>query len=788
MGNPLHRLFKKIFTGSQKKEDAVTEELREAAQTVETAETVEIMKAKKEIEVAQKIEAAENVEAVEVVEAVGIQEKTAMGLEQSKTSGKKAEVKVLRIEDYAEEDDESLGFEEEVELAEREIRDYIAMKAYEEKLIDALEEQGITKTSQISRRVVAYILGTPGMTESRARNFLSKFKGYISFNVASKLFTREEWNALEKTLDWRIHIQIQEAYNELKIKDVFKAAMFEPLCKLAKIKEISKLREITTAFLVSYKNYTGVGEKKYKKTLEILAKYAEKDSSFENIGIMQQEPVARDYEINLEPSLYELFNKYTLGQVAMIYGLEVEADIRNIKLKQLQGRSMNEASGLIHHPALENALKQMSQIIVPSLAFTNFNNTYGLEILSYRFEGGYSLEETAQKVGKTLEETSRLQKETLEELTEILRNSKFVEILTYLNKGDYHVAFKTVEEVLGEQNEYILKLIKYNAFHDLGYNPIFDMVFLHEEVGEAELMAALAEELPEVFPLSAYEKQIEGAIQNIGIKKWGKDVVPNLLNAMGYTASGKLYSKGDISISYILDMIFRDKVKKPLYLDEDAVEFLVEEAQKEYGYILGNNILTVERKIKGIQEILQVGSNTYLHSSRLKCKKELVEEIGKYLAELEKVQCKVNSNVVYQAFKDKLKGSSIQDQYGLYNMIFYYFGDRYKKEGEDSLNIILKEEKQEVGYFIGLEQVAPRLQQLINKHMDTGYIKTQSFLQEISEREELQEFLVTNHLEDYKVIAEVLKLVDDTLLGEDEFLYRVNSLYQSIEELEAAHA
>ena len=119
-------------------------------------------------------------------------------------------------------------------------------------------------------------------------------------------------------------------------------------------------------------------------------------------------------------------------------------------------------------------------------------------------------------------------------------------------------------------------------------------------------------------------------------------------------------------------------------------------------------------------------------------------------------------------------------------MIFYYFGQRYKKEGEGSLNIILREEKREKNQIVGLEQVAPRLQQLINKYMDNGYIKTQEFLQEILKREELQEFLQVNQLDDYKVIASVLKQVDDTLLGGDEFLYRVNSLYQSLEELEAA--
>ncbi len=744
MGNPLHKLFKKIFTAGQKEQENLQDVVNNNSIDDNIKESID-----------------------KRLEAVQSQEK-----------------QLLKIEDYRAEDEGDIAFEEETNVIERALKDYIATKVYEKKLMNELQEQGITKTTQISKQVIMYMLDYPGMTESRVKNLLSKFKGYVYFRAVSKVFTKEEWDALEHTLDWSIHIEIHPIYKEVKIKDVFKESAYVPLHKLAKIKEISKLGEITTAFLVSYKNYTGVGEKKYKKTLEILAQYAMKDSSLEHIGILQKEDLINDYEICLEPHLYELFSNYTLGQIGVLYGLDIEASIKSMKLKQIQGKSINTISGLVKRPALERGLEQIKQIIVPSLAFEGYANKKHIEVLKYRFEEGYTLEETAEKIGHTLEATSKIQIQALEELTEILRSSKLVEILTYLNKGDYHVTFKVVEDVLGECNKQIIALIKHNAFHDLSYNPIFDMIFLHEELGEAELMATLAKDLPEAFEMSHYVDKIKDAIHAIGIKKYGKDVIPNLLQAMGYTATGKLYSKQEISTTYILDMIFRHKIKKAMYLDEDTVEFLVEEAKKEYNYALGNNILTIEQRLKEAKDILQVGSNLYLHSSRLKYKEEVVEEIGKYLDELSQTQNKINAHVLYNSFKDKLKGSSIQDAYGLYEMFFYYFGERYKKENEGSLNIIFKEEQLETSHFIGLENVTSRLQQLINNHMDAGYIKTEVFLQEIRQREEMQDFLQTNYLSDCKEMAEVLKLVDDTLLGEDDFLYRVDSRYQSMEELE----
>ena len=815
MGNPLHKLFKKLFTGPQKKEaetvsnvqpeleqeEGIIEEsiLEQEENTAEEEIALEQEEntAEEEIVLEQEENTTEEIaleqeknttEEIALEQEKNTVEEIALELEQEENTEEVVgveEKQPLRIKDYIEDETEELETNEVV--IEREIRDYITTKAYEEKLINDIEEQGIIRTTQINGQVVAYMLDYPGMTIVRAKSFLSKFKGYITFKSVARLFTREEWEALENTLDWRIHIKMQPVYSEVKIKDVFKESSYEPLHKLAKIKEISKLGEITTAFLVSYKNYTGVGTKKYQKTLEILARYAMKDSSFACIGIAQEAAEAiADYEICLESHLYEVFNKSTLGQIGIIYGIAIDNGLKKVKLKQLQHKSINTASGLINRPALENALKSINQIVVPSLAFEQYEDREGLEVLKYRFEEGYSLEETANKLGQTLEVTSKLQMQTLEALTEILRSSKLVEILTYLNKGDHHVAFKVVETVLGEKNRQIISLIKYNAFHDLGYNPILNMVFLHEEVGEEQLMETLADKLPEAFELTTYEKTIEQAIGAIGIKKWGKDVIPNLLEAMGYKANGRFYSKESISSSYILDMIFRDKFKKPVYLDEDMVELLVEEAKKEYNYVLGNNKLTIEQKIKEAQEVVQVGSNTYVHSSRLKCKKEIIDELENHLMEVAKTASKVNAYDLYNKMKDQLKGSSIQDQYGLYHVIFYYFGQRYKKEGEGSLNIILREEKREKNQIVGLEQVAPRLQQLINKYMDNGYIKTQEFLQEILKREELQEFLQVNQLDDYKVIASVLKQVDDTLLGGDEFLYRVNSLYQSLEELEAA--
>lgn len=775
MGNPLHKFFKRLFTGTQKKENEGTEEGQIIKQ--------EDLKEEAQVEKVTQEEKSTQVKETEKVE----ESDSEVTQDEVKEATTQDEMREATQEKSASEDI-TLEFKEEAGLIDRSLGEYIPSKVYEEKLIKVLQEQDIVMTSQISSGVVAFMMDFAGMTESKAKNFLQKFKGYVPFKAVATLFEEEEWYALDNSLDWQIGIEIQMVYKEIAIKEIFKGSYFEPLCKLAKIKEISKIGEITPAFLVSYKKYTGVGEKKYKKTLEMLARYAVKDSSFEVLGIMQEAEAGADYEICIEPHLYELFSKYSLGQVGMLYGEIIADGIKNMKLKNLQGKYINEVSGLINRPLLEKGLAQISGITVPSLAFEAFDNQPGLEVLKRRFVEKCSLEETADLMGLTLKDVSKLQMGTLEALTEILRSSKFVEILMYINKGDHHIDFKVLEDMLGEKNQYILELIKHNAFHDLGYNPILNMVFLHEEVGEEMLIERLTEVLPELFVLKEYKAKIEEAIQDMGIKKWGKDVIPNLLKAMGYTLNGKVYSKMNLSSEYILDMIFRHKVKKPMYLDEDAVEFLVEEAQKEYNYSLGNNVVTIEGIIKGIDEILQVGSNVYLHSSKLKCKTEIVKELEHYLVALSGRQNKVSINEVYNTFKEKLKGSSIKDQYGLYHIIFYYFGAYYKKDSEGSLDIILREERQEDCQVIRLEKVAPRLQQLINKHMDRGYIKTQVFLDEILVEEGLQEFVECNKLDNCKIVSEVLKLVDDTLLGENEFLYRVDSLYKSLEEVEAVEA
>lgn len=747
MGNPLQRFFKKIFTGTQKKE----EDLKPIEQIDAEASVLK----EASINIEEKQEAAQ-------------------------------EEKCLSIADYIVEEDARLEFESEDGLVERKLDEYIATKVYEEKLIKELQKQGITKTSQISSGVVAFMLDYAGMTEGKIKNLLKKFKGYVYFKAVEKLFTKEEWDALENTLDWRITVNIKPVYATVKIKDAFKEIYFEPLCKLAKIKEISELGEITPQFLVSYKGYTGVGEKKYRKTLEVLAKYAMKDSSFECLGIIQkEETMDADYDIHIEQHLYEMFQNYNLAQVSMLYGEVVENGIKKMKLKNLQGKRMNTVSGLVYRPALEETLEKLNKVVVPSLAFESFKDEQGLALLRLRYVERYTLEGTAQKLGLSLEETSKLQIETIQQLTDIMRSSKLVEILSFLNKGDDHIAFNIIESVLGKQNGHIVDLIKHNAFHDLSYHPIFNMVFLHEVVGEEELMEDLKEILPEVFLLNDYKEEIEKAIVNIGIKKIGKNVIPNLLEAMGYHASGKLYSKKEITSTYILEMIFKSKVRKPLYLDEDAVEILNAEAQKMYNYGLGNSLMAIEQIIKQTEDILCVGSNTYLHSSRIKCKKEILDEIGTYLLTLSETACKVNANALYDVFKSKLKGTSIKDQYGLYNVIFYYFKDQYKKDNSGSLDIILREDEKSYDDFIGLSEVAPRLQQLINKHMDQGYIKIEKFFEEIKKEANLKVFLQANQLEDSREIGKVLMHIDDTLLGDETFLYRTNSPYQSIEEIKA---
>lgn len=761
MGNPLQRFFKKIFTGTQKKE-----------------EKLDVLAHEEEKSVLAPVEEEASVAAQVVVEetSANIEEKQEVIQEENS----------LKITDYIAVEDAKIEFEAEAGLIERTLEEYIAAKVYEEKLIKELQKQGITKTSQISSGVVAFMLDYAGMTESKIKNLLKKFKGYVYFKAVEKLFTKEEWDALESTLDWHIMINVQPMYSTVKIKDVFKDVYFEPLCKLAKIKEISELGQITTSFLVSYKNYTGVGEKKYKKTLDILAQYAVKDCSFECVGIMQKEGIVdTDYEICIAPKLYEVFQNYNLAQVSMLYGEFVANGIKKLKLKNLQGKSMNEVSNRVYRPVLEETIQKLNEVVMPSVAFEAFEEAQGLEILKLRYIESCTLEETASKIGLSLEETSKLQIRTVEQLTDIMRSSKLVEILSFLNKGDDHIAFNIIEGVLGEKNGYIIDLIKHNAFHDLSYHPIFDMVFLHEVVGEEEVMEDLREVLPEVFLLNEYKEKIHEAITNIGIKKYGKDVINNLLEAMGYHASGKLYSKKEITSTYILETIFKAKVRKPLYLDEEAIENLNAEAQKMYNYALGNSLMAVEQIIKQIEDILCVGSNTYLHSSRVKCKKEVLEEINAYLTKASETACEINTNDLYDVFKGKLKGTSIKDQYGLYNIIFYYFKDQYKRDNDGGLNIILRENKKSYDDLNGLSVVAPRLQQLINKYMDQGYIKVEHFFEAMKKEDNLKAFLEANQLEPGEDIGKMLMHIDDTLLGDESFLYRKNGPYQSIEEIEA---
>ncbi|WP_054741765.1 RNA polymerase sigma factor sigma-70 region 4 domain-containing protein [Cellulosilyticum ruminicola] len=784
MGNPLQRFFKKIFTGAPKKAESAEENKEEQKVESFTQSEAEIsIQQETVIEIDTKAVSIEVKDSTQEEKAISVEENAIESVHQQEVE----EDRSLKIADYIVEEDARAAFEAEGGLVERLLAEYIPAKVYEEKLISELQKQGVMKTSQITSGVVAFMLDYASMNESKIKNLLKKFKGYVYFKAVEKLFTQEEWDKLKNTLDWHIHMSMQPEYASIKIKDAFKEHYYEPLWKLAKIKGISELRELTTAFLVSYKNYTGVGEKKYKKTLEVLAGYTMKDNSFECLGIVQKEKIADgDYKIHIEEHLYNIFQNYNLAQVSMIYGDIVANGIKKMKLKNLQGKSMNIVSGLVYRPVLEEAIQKLNKVVTPNLAFKSFKDEKGLELLRLRYVERVTLEEAAQQLGLSLEETSKLQIGTVDQLTELIRSSKLVEILSFINKGDDHIAFNIIENVLGEQNSHIVELIKHNAFQDLGYHPIFNMVFLHEVVGEDELMENLKEVLPEVFLLNEYKAKMEEAIVNIGIKKFGKDVIPNLLEAMGYHASGKLYSKKEMTGTYILEMIFKSKVKKPLYLDEDAVEILNEEAQKMYNYVLGNSLIAIEQIIKQVEDVLCVGSNTYLHSSRIKCKKEVLNEIQTYLVELSETTNEINANVLYETLKTKLKGTSIKDQYGLYHIIFYYFKDQFKKDNNGGLNIILREDKKSYGEFIGFTEVVPRLQQLINKHMDQGYIKIQEFFEEIQKEERLSTFLHDNKLVDSKEIGKVLMHVDDTLLGDEVFLYRTSSPYKSLEELMAA--
>lgn len=663
---------------------------------------------------------------------------------------------VKEIESLVEEIDEALY----IDLEVRPLTDYIYTKAYEEKIMRLLQERGIKNTKALGTKAVQFILAQAG-GQVRAKAILAKFKGYIPFKIVEALFTEEEWESLEPALEWKINIEILPPYQDVKIKEVFQEMAYEPLWKLAKIKEITTLGEIQGSFLASYKNYTGVGEKKYLKTLEQLSKYAQADTSFSRLGIVQKESLNVHHEIHIENHLYELFHNYSLGQIALIYGLDLERGIKTLKLKGLQDKTLEEVINPMYRPMLENGLEKINHLIVPSLAFESFKDKLGMEVLRHRYIEGLSLEETATLLNISREETGKIQIRALEVLTELLRTSKFVEILSSFNKGDSHIPLHIVEKVVGEKNTDVLELIKHNAFHDLGYNPIFEMVFLNAETSEEELMEKLSQILPHTFKLEDYKAQIEKAIEGIGIVRYNKKVLSKLLEVMGYKLYDKLYSKEEVSSTFVLEKTFKDKIKKPLYLDEEAIEFLDEEAQKNYKHHLKNNLISLEQTLSEIPEILQVGSNTYLHHKHLKLKETVLESIRTYLKEVETTQEKVNIHKLYADLKPLLKGSKIQDQYGLRSVISYYFGDVYPKE---DLNKAVN--------WNGLDSIMPRLRQLISKALDEGSIEVETFLQDLLKEEPIAVFLKENQLEDNEALVRLLNEVDSTLKVEANKLYR----------------
>ncbi|BFN03525.1 sigma factor-like helix-turn-helix DNA-binding protein [Clostridium tetani] len=468
---------------------------------------------------------------------------------------------------------------------------------------------------------------------------------------------------------------------EVPIEKIFCQSQHRAFILFCKDEGVHNLGNMNGELLDRFSKSRGVGIKKVETVREILDKYITIDK--ENLEYDFDKPIFMEDKWN------GILGNVKVSDIAEILDLPWELGeewtIGYIQGKTLQELSLTETTiykQLIAVVKKVNAQKNIKEILTESRAALKENE---VKCINLRYGNGYTLEQAGNELGLTRE---RVRQILAKAIIKINNNSKALDIGIAMELTFYGKNFCLTEEfyeLVGEDNFLIAKAINTEGLFNICKS--LDIIYF-EDIEQLNLnIAKVISSLPDVFKFYDKLDEIIEMLSEFGILHIDIENIERLLEFNDYKQYGEYFSKFKLSYVDTFEIIFRDYLEEPMYLDENSYEKLVKLCKIHFDLILDNGLRATDARIRDAENIVLVNRKTFLHIDKLSIEESTINRIRE-LIDLELVEkSTVSAQFILEKNFDELSAIGVENKYILYTIASYYLSHLYKMGKGNTLDI-----------------------------------------------------------------------------------------------------
>lgn len=471
---------------------------------------------------------------------------------------------------------------------------------------------------------------------------------------------------------------------DIDIDKVFKANklnLFLQYCEEHNIKMLSDISNQTFEEIAMLKGF-GVGKINLIK------------ETFENYIIEEtkRRESIKNLVIDINSKWYNILKNYNIDVVSKILGLDINLDL---KIEDIQGRNAcefkNDSNTIVEFMNLINSIPSVECIfddIIISVDKKMSISKRDLEYITYRVKDGLTLEKIGGIVGVTRERVRQVLSKAFFRINTALESKDLNTVLKLIFIGKSFCYIDDVYKLAGKQNAVLVKTIFTSKEIDVikFYEPLGIVYFENEK--DINKINKYIKRLPTTFKL--YDK-IEGILdilQRFGIDNIDIEKIEHLLVENGYRNLGEYYTKENTNFITIFEIVFRDYIKEPLYIDETGYE-IVRNACKEYlNFEFESSPRAIDGRLRDAENIILVEAKTYQHIKNMKFSMKGVRLIkDKLEAELQNTSI-ISAQAIFDKYSNEFVKQGIKNKYILYSLTAKYL-DEFKIGRGNTLDISL---------------------------------------------------------------------------------------------------
>lgn len=536
------------------------------------------------------------------------------------------------------------------------------------------ERKQLTLISDITPDILEKFKRTPGVGSGKLRAVEDRLEEFnrLGVHLLPVQSLDPEAPAIELTNKYAGDQEISQLFYENGFNK------FRNFCEEKGIKTVGQLKQ---KHLDAFSSSPGIGSKKVQDVLELLVNYAK----------TADESIPSKFELG---ELFDSIKKWHVSSLLKLFDFQMISN-SSVKVEDIQGENFENFEGEFDVRTLMEFSNKLSSLKLPKTLADGIPEVIKdteMSVIQSRFVNKWTLEETGQLLGATRERIRQVEAKAINKIFNYLKINQFSLIVKLLSNSQILIPEKEVLGLIGEDNSYLSEVLKdknsiFTYFDKMG-------VFCcdpEECQNFNEIVEEYIFDLPEIFYFIEYQSFFEEMLEKVGVKEPALEMIHKVLQSYGLHQYDELYSRSKLSISDILEQLFRKYILHPLRIDEASIGRLKELALEHFNYHLEGSVRSIDARLRDVSNIMLVESNTYQWFDSEQFDQTLVSLVDAYLKQRFFEVNVINIDEVYRAFEDQLENYRVISKLHLYSIIKYFLDDEYSIGKGNTLNIYQKD-------------------------------------------------------------------------------------------------